>query len=89
MIEAHTREVLIGGPAGSGHAAPGVAGLLGLAAAPTFAVMALWTAFFGGQPDMLCVAMQGSSPISGMTAMYLLMSLFHLPPWFRLIGGAR
>jgi hypothetical protein len=66
-----------------------VTGLLGLAAAPTFAVMALWTAFFGGQPDMLCVAMQGSSPINGMTAMYLLMSLFHLPPWFRLIGGAR
>jgi hypothetical protein len=66
------------------HAAPGMAGWLGLAAAPTLALLALWTAFFSGHADMACMAMQGSSPISGMTVMYLLMSAFHLSPWLKL-----
>src|SRR5262249_50078038 len=74
---------------GSGHGAPGLAHWLGLAAAPTFALMALWTAFFSGQPDMLCMTMQDSSPISGMTVMYLLMSAFHAAPWLRLISSRR
>ena len=73
--------------AGGGNAAPGMAQWLGLAAAPTFAIMALWTGFFSGHPDMLCMSMQqGSSPMNGMTVMYLLMSAFHLSPWLRLIG---
>ncbi len=72
--------------AGGGHAAPGLATRLGLAAAPTFAVMALWSAFFSGQPDMLCMAMQSPSPMSGMTVMYLLMSAFHVAPWLRLFS---
>lgn len=72
--------------AGRGHAATGLAGWLGLAAAPTFALMALWTVFFTGQPDMFCMAMQGSSPVSGMTVMYLLMSAFHAAPWLRLLA---
>jgi hypothetical protein len=71
---------------GRGHAASGLAGWLGLAAAPTFALMALWTAFFTGQPDMLCMAMQGSSPVSGMTVMYMLMSAFHVAPWLKFIS---
>ena len=75
--------------AGGGHAAPGLAAWLGLAAAPTFAIMALWSAFFSGQPDMLCMAMQGSSPMGGMTVMYLLMSAFHAAPWLRLISSRR
>ncbi len=75
--------------AGDGNAAPGMARWLGLAAAPTFSAMALWTGFFNGHPDMLCMAMQGSSPMSGMTVMYLLMSAFHLPPWLELISGRR
>ena len=74
---------------GGGRAAPGVAGWLGLAAAPTLAIMALWSAFFSGQPDMLCMAMQGSSPMSGMTLMYLLMSAFHSSPWLKLISSRR
>jgi hypothetical protein len=49
----------------------------------------LWTGVFSGQPDMLCMAMQGSSPMSGMTVMYLLMSAFHAAPWLRLISGRR
>jgi hypothetical protein len=64
-------------------------GRAGLAAAPTFAIMALWTGLFSGKPDMLCMAMQDSSPISGMTLMYLLMSLFHVAPWLRLISSQR
>src|SRR5262245_53315323 len=44
-----------------GNAAPGTTRWLGLAAAPTFAIMALWNGLFSGQPDMLCMAMQGSS----------------------------
>ena len=58
-----------------------------LAAAPTFAIMALWTGVFRGQPDMLCMAMQGPPPMSGMTVMYLLMSAFHATPWLRLISS--
>ena len=75
--------------AGGGHAAPGLAAWLGLAAGPTFAIMALWSAFFSGQPDMLCMAMQGSSPMGGMTLMYLLMSAFHAAAWLRLISSRR
>ena len=61
---------------------------LSLAAAPTFALMALLSGVFGAQPDMLCAALQGASPVSGMAAMYLLMSAFHLAPWLRLMRGA-
>jgi hypothetical protein len=74
---------------GGGHVAPGAAGWLGLTAAPTFAVMALWTGLFGGQPDILCMATRDSSPMSGMTVMYLLMSAFHLSPWLKRISGRR
>jgi hypothetical protein len=74
---------------GGGNAAPRVARWLGLAAAPTFALMALWTAFSSSQPDMLCMEMQRSSPMGGMTAMYLLMSAFHSAPWFGLISSRR
>jgi hypothetical protein len=72
-----------------GGRASGAAAWLGLAAAPTFAAMALWTGLFSGRPDTLCIAMPGASPLGGMTAMYLLMSAFHIGPWLRLIAGLR
>jgi hypothetical protein len=76
--------------AGSGDAAPGVAGWLGfaatLAAAPVFALMALGTVA-AATPDMLCASM-GGSPLGGMTLMYLLMSVVHLAPWLRLFARA-
>ena len=75
--------------AGGGNAAPDMARWLGLAAAPTFAMMALWTGFFSGHPDILCMAIEGSWPMSGMMVMYLLMSGFHLSPWLKLISGPR
>jgi hypothetical protein len=58
-----------------------------LAAAPTFAIMALLTAFLrSGPPDMLCAAAQHASPLNSMAAMYWLMSAFHSAPWLKLIS---
>ena len=67
--------------------ARGAADWICLAAAPTFAVMALLTAVFGGPQDMLCAALQNASPLNGMAWMYLLMSAFHSAPWLQLIAG--
>ena len=58
-------------------AALGAAGWLGLAAAPTFAAMALLTYVPGGGADMMCSAAHGVSSMSGMVPMYVLMSAFH------------
>ncbi|OYU86744.1 MAG: hypothetical protein CFE29_27400 [Bradyrhizobiaceae bacterium PARB1] len=70
-----------------GHAVMlGAADWLHLAAAPAFAVMALLTGFLdGGSPDMLCSGSR-ASPLGGMVAMYVLMSVFHVTPWFRLMS---
>ena len=71
-------------------AATGAGDWLYLAAAPTFAIMALLTGVLGaGSPDMLCSGMQDASPLGGMVPMYLLMSAFHLPPWLKLISSRR
>jgi hypothetical protein len=62
---------------------------LGLAAAPTFAIMALLTGVFGaGAPDVLCSAAHDASVLSGMVPMYVLMSVFHVAPWLKLICKA-
>ncbi|MCS3559968.1 MULTISPECIES: hypothetical protein [Bradyrhizobium] len=61
---------------------PIVARLLSLAAAPTFAVMALIAAM--APADMICSAMQRPLSLQGMVPMYALMSAFHLAPWLRL-----
>lgn len=75
----------------SGNAAAlGAADWLSLAAAPTFAMMALLTAVLGARmPDMLCSAAQEASPLGGMAPMYLLMSAFHSAPWLKLVFGRR
>jgi hypothetical protein len=65
----------------------GAAEWLHLAAAPSFAIMALVTGIHGaGQPDVLCSAAQHASPMNGMAAMYLLMSVFHAAPWLKRIA---
>lgn len=69
-------------------AGQGAADRLSLAAAPTFAAMALLTAA-SGDGDMLCSSMPGMSPLGGMVPMYVLMSAFHLAPWLKLIAGRR
>lgn len=58
-------------------------GWLTLAAAPSFAMMAAMTALEGSD---LCHSASGFWPMNGMTGMYVLMSVFHLPPWLRLIA---
>jgi len=60
---------------------------LSLAAAPTFAIMALLTGVADNQANMLCAAAQAMSPLNGMAAMYVLMSAFHLAPWLKLVSG--
>ena len=76
---------------GGGNAsALGAADWLCLAAAPTFALMALLTGVLGGNPpDLLCSAAQDASPLSGMIPMYVLMSAFHSGPWLKLISSRR
>ena len=60
---------------------------LGLAATPTFVSMALVTKIHANSmPDMLCPAAGNPWPLSGMCLMYLLMGLFHLGPWLKMIG---
>jgi hypothetical protein len=72
-----------------GSATLGVTDWLCLAAAPTFAIMALLTAVLeGGGPGLLCSGQSGW-PLGGMVPMYLLMSAFHLAPWLRLISSGQ
>jgi len=74
--------------AGEGDPLAGTARLLALAAAPTFAAMALVTALSGDAAlDLLCAATLHGSRMDGMALMYLLMAAFHLPPWLRLLSG--
>ncbi|MDX8481735.1 hypothetical protein RFN28_25215 [Mesorhizobium sp. VK24D] len=72
-------------PRPSGLSGFGLADRLSLAAAPTFATMALLTAAYGGE-GMMCMSGPGASMLSGMVPMYLLMAAFHLAPWLRLLG---
>ena len=58
---------------------------LALAAAPTFALMAVVTGILdSGAHQMPCSAAMHMSPVSGMVLMYVLMSGFHLTPWLKL-----
>ena len=59
------------------------AGWIGLAASPTFAVMA-WIAATDAPAIAICSSTSGMLPMDGMARMYLLMSLFHVSPWLKL-----
>jgi hypothetical protein len=65
----------------------GVIGWLSLAATPTFAIMALTTGILDGSPGNMICAAGHASLLDGMVPMYLLMSLFHSPPWLKLISS--
>jgi hypothetical protein len=91
MSEAHTGRRGSGALDGeNGNAAViATADFLTLAAAPTFAIMALLTGVLGGgSPDALC-SIANASPLSGMVPMYLLMSAFHSAPWLKRIASWR
>jgi hypothetical protein len=66
--------------------ARGATDWLALAASPIFALMA-WIAANDAPPIALCSAGSSILPVDGMTAMYMLMSLFHLSPWLKLASG--
>ena len=70
-------------------AALGTADWVCLAAAPTFAIMALLAGGLGGGADMLCSATQNASSLNGMVWMYMLMTAFHSAPWLKLISSRR
>lgn len=58
---------------------------LGLAASPTFALMA-WISAIDASEIPICSSGTGMLPF-GMAWMYLLMSLFHLSPWLKLASS--
>ncbi|TRC93658.1 hypothetical protein FJV77_21175 [Mesorhizobium sp. WSM4306] len=73
-------------PQSTGATPRGVADWLCLAAAPTFAVMALLTCIHTGDGVVSCLG-ANASLLTSMPVMYLLMSAFHLAPWLRVISG--
>jgi hypothetical protein len=64
-----------------------IADWLSLAAAPAFAVMMFVNILGDGGAGALCMGAPRAWPFDGMAQMYLLMSIFHLAPWLRLVGG--
>jgi hypothetical protein len=68
--------------------AVGLANWLCVAATPTFAIMALLAGLDESPMVKLCSAGPGA-PLSGMVSMYLFMSVFHSPPWLKLISSRR
>jgi hypothetical protein len=62
--------------------ATGTAELLSLAAAPTFAIMAVLSGV-GGSHETLCAPMQSAPSLGGMQGMYALMGVFHAASWIR------
>ena len=59
-----------------------------LAATPSFAIMALLSGISSAGLPGICGTMHSSSPLGGMTGMYLLMSAFHSTPWLHLLTAA-
>ncbi|MEO7338296.1 MAG: hypothetical protein ABIV63_17115 [Caldimonas sp.] len=71
-------------------ARPLAEGWLSLAAAPTFAAMALAISVQdAAAPALLCSSVPHPAPWTGMVAMYALMSAFHWAPWGRLMARRR
>ncbi len=69
-------------------AMPALSGGLRLAAAPTFAVLALLSAL-GGSPMGDFCAVASWCPVNSMALMYTLMSVFHAPAWLKRSSAAQ
>lgn len=75
-------------PEAVGDHESGLSDRLALAASPAFAIMALLCIVQGsGAAAMIC-SVDPLSPLTGMTTMYLLMSVFHVGPWLKRIRAA-
>jgi hypothetical protein len=86
-MSARLHEATGDGFVGGNAIALGAADRLSLAAAPTFAGMALLTGVIeSGRADVLCSTTHAYSHLGGMVAMYVLMSTFHLAPWLKWIS---
>lgn len=62
-----------------------IRGAIGLAAAPTFAAMALLSGLYQDELAAICSGGSGALPLTGMVWMYILMSVFHVGPWLRVL----
>ncbi len=60
---------------------------LSLGAAPAFALMAILAGLSADAMPVTCLGGMEGSFLGGMTWMYVLMSVFHLPPWLKLIAA--
>lgn len=58
---------------------------LAFAASPVFAVMAMLTAASANDPAAVICGTAGAFALTGMTAMYAMMSVFHAGPWLGLL----
>ncbi|WP_306460450.1 hypothetical protein [Brucella cytisi] len=61
-------------------------GWIGLAATPTFALMA-WISASGSHGMTMCSDASTFAAVNSMAVMYVLMSLFHLSPWMKLFAA--
>ena len=83
MIATAARE---DGPNSERHRAGPRQSLLSLAPAPVFAVMALLNDISPHDiSDMVCSGAHIASPLTGMVPMYLLMTIVHAAPWWKLL----
>jgi hypothetical protein len=51
--------------------------------------MAVLSGFAGDEAAQMLCSAASHSPLSGMAAMYVLMSIFHLTPWLKLMRERR
>lgn len=73
----------------NGTSVPETAEWLNLAAAPTFAAMALVSGAAASGPTEAHCGPGSGWPLDGMVVMYLLMCAFHVTPWLKRLGGRR
>lgn len=66
---------------------PRTATVLSFGAAPAFALMAVLAGLPADAMPVTCLGGADAPFLGGMTWMYVLMSVFHLPPWLKLIAA--
>jgi hypothetical protein len=90
MSEARAEEILVRTDRPRLGSCAGVAAeALRYGAAPGFALMAIFAANGGGASVPVCLPSSASWNLSGMAAMYALMSLVHAAPWLKALSGVR